>query len=847
MTGNAQRESGVSLPAIWGNVPQRNRNFTGRQLLLEQLRAQVTGRADVTAVLQQALQGLGGVGKTQLAVEYAYRYGSEYDVVWWLPADQSVLLRSSLAALAPQLGLSVTPGRVEDALAAVLDSLRRGEPYSRWLLIFDNADQPEEVRELIPQGSGHVLVTSRNHRWKGITDTIEVDVFTRAESLAFLHTRVPGIQDEPAGQLADELGDLPIALEQAAALQAESGMPVTEYLDLLAAAGSRLLGENKPTDYPVPVAAAWSLSMAQVRKQMPVAMDLLRHCAYFGPEPIPRDLLIRGRYVLTSPFGAALRDPLTISRGMRELGRYALARMDNSRGTIQVHRLIQRLVRDELTSEEADEMQNDVHLLLASVDPLEPDEPRTWPQYAELIAHVGPSDAARSRHPDVRRLVRNVAKYLYNTGEYTTCIAETDRALDRWTADSGPDDLDVLRLAAQKADVLWSLGRYEDAYELRRATLDRTAAVLGEEHEETLIVTNGHGADLRVRGVFADALALDEQSLARHLRIFGPDDLKTFNAANNLAVDYSLNGRYEEARQLDARTHQQLRDFFSRDDVPLVAWLLNSVARDQRQVGQHAAALVTAEQADSTFRELVRQRFLSPDHVWVLVQARHLSVAQRTVGQIAEALAQARSVREEYERSASSGPDHPDTLAAAVTLGNALRSAGEYEEAAELIESTVKRYQNVLRDHPYTHACTVNLAIVRRFLGEAAQAQSLLEGAHAALERLLGDSHHFTLISLNALATTFFTLEDFERAYQLDADALPKFATLLGEDHPHSLAAAINLSVDLRALGRSTEADELSAATLNRYRRTLDPDHPEVRAAETGSERIAVDFEPSPF
>src|ERR1019366_8500028 len=187
-------------PAIWGNIPQRNKNFTGRQDILGQLRQGVASR--VTAVLPHALQGMGGVGKTALAIEYAYRYRSEYELVWWIPADQPALIRSSLAALAEPLGLqSATAAGIDTASTVVLNALRRGEPYTRWLLIFDNADQPEDLKEILPDGPGDVLITSRNHRWESVVDTIFVDVFTRDESTDFLAKRVPrGINKAEAAQ-----------------------------------------------------------------------------------------------------------------------------------------------------------------------------------------------------------------------------------------------------------------------------------------------------------------------------------------------------------------------------------------------------------------------------------------------------------------------------------------------------------------------------------------------------------------------------------------------------------------------------------------------------------------------
>ena len=166
-------------PAIWGNVPQRNKNFTGRDEILTSLRQGLS--SSVTAVLPRglqetvlphALQGMGGVGKTQVAIEYAYRYRAEYDLVWWIPADQPPLVRSSLAALAPQLGLPpATASGVEGPRQAVTRRPAAGIPYQRWLLIFDNADQPEELDDIIPHGPGDVLITSRNPRWQAVVNT----------------------------------------------------------------------------------------------------------------------------------------------------------------------------------------------------------------------------------------------------------------------------------------------------------------------------------------------------------------------------------------------------------------------------------------------------------------------------------------------------------------------------------------------------------------------------------------------------------------------------------------------------------------------------------------------------
>jgi tetratricopeptide (TPR) repeat protein len=802
--------------------------------------------AEITAVLPHTLQGLGGVGKTQLAIEYTYRYAGEYDVVWWIPADQEALVRSTLAALAPRLGLTgIAPGRVDDTARAVLDALRRGEPYGRWLLIFDNADQPETIRPLIPHGPGHVLVTSRNHRWQSMADAIEVNVFARPESLEFLHRRVPAIENADAARLAHELGDLPLALEQAGALMAETAMPVETYLELLGKQASKILEENPPSDYSVSVAAAWGLSVAQLRDQTPYAMELLRRCAYFGPEPIPMDLLNRGRYVLGPPLRETLSDPILVSRAVRELGRYALARIDNYRKTLQVHRLIQKLIRDEISQQQGAGMRHDVHLLLAAADPGDPDEIDNWTKYQDLFAHVGPAAVAECTQPEVRQLTLNIARYLFVTGNWTTALRFVNRALELWTANSETDRRDVLVMSKHKADVLRGLGQYEEAYKLSKSILDTMRAVLGPEHEDTLMALNGYGGDLRSRGRFAEARALDEESLAMHRRVFTKDHLRTFLAARNLALDYSLTSDYDAAQRLDQQIYREFQDFFGRNDHPETLRSLSALGRDLRQAGKYTEALAAEELAYDAYDVLVRAGTLAEDNPWILMHAKDLAVARRKVGAFAEALTLAQDVYERYRHRF--GENHPDTLAAAINLGNAQRLAGEFAAAAAKIEETVGRYRKVLGPrHPYTHGSALNLAIVRRQQGDAAKAKELLQEALDGLKATVGAQHHYTLTCATNLASAMADLGETEEARRLGEETLQRFLEVLGENHPHALACAANLSLDLRTLGESVAADAVITETLDRYRRTLGEDHPDTHDAAAGR-RLDFDFEPPPL
>ena len=834
MTSTRSESAALMVPHIWENVPQRNRNFTGRVEILGDLRQRVTTEA--TALVPHALHGLGGVGKTQLAIEYAYRYAGEYQVICWVPADQTALVRSTLAALAPRLGISgLVPGRVEEALAAVLDALRRGEPFKRWLLVFDNADQPELIRPYMPTGPGDVIVTSRNRDWAQVVDAIEVDVFIREESRQFLTRRVPGITSADADRLAEEFGDLPLGLEQAAAWLAQTAMTVDAYLKLLREKGTRVLAENpSPSDYPVPVAAAWSLSVTRLRTQTPDAMELLQCCAFFGAAPVPLELLERGRYVLDSPLRDTLNDPILLGRSIRALGRYALVKIDNNRRTLEVHRIIQRLIGDELDKDTRFRLRHEVHMLLAAADPGDPDDIENWPKYSDLLAHVGPSEVVTCRQAEARRLAQNIVRYLYITGNYSSALSSADKALKQWTADSGEEDPYILIMTRLKIQVLQALARYEDAYELSRTTLDRMRVVLGDDHEETLILMNCHCIDLWARGEFAESLKFTAGSLERHLAVFGPDHPRTFAAMNNYAEDLQLNSSYMAARKLHEQIYEEKLVVYGRDDHPRVLFTLGALGRTTMAEGHYADALEIAERAYGGFLGQVREHVLADSHPWVLQQAVDLSMTRRAVGAFADAVALAEDAYDRYQR-AYFGADHPRTLAAAASLGNAQRLAGDLQSAAKLLEDTSQRYRAVFGpDHPYVLGCTVNLAVTRRRLGDAESARGLLEDAAEGLHRRLGPQHHHTLLCAVDLATTLAELGDVEQAVQRGEGALPNLTVLLGADHPHTLACSANLALDLKAIGQQQRAAELTAETIKRYRRALSDDHPDVKAAAAG-------------
>ncbi|MCX4902509.1 FxSxx-COOH system tetratricopeptide repeat protein [Streptomyces sp. NBC_00892] len=411
-----RRLHGLRLP-VRNSLPPRNRHFTGREHLLGTLREAFSAAGQVAACV---LTGMGGCGKTQLAAEYVHQTMSHYDLVWWIPAESRDTAREHLAALAPALGLVIGPSH-ETRIRAVQEELSRRDGL-RWLIVFDNADDPEGIHDLVPTGPGHVLITSRQQGWNAETVAqLSVPEYARQESIDHFLSRVPALRDADADVLAEMLGDLPLAVEQAAVWLAETAMPVHEYVTLFRQKAAELaeLEVEVPASYPKSVSKAWTISMNRLEHTRPQALVILKLGAFFDPSGIPLTLLQR------SAHAAWEADPETWQDSLQELQRYALVRFDHRRGKegedtsdagfMSMHRLVQAVVRDRLSEDEQRTLSRMAQQALAVADPGNPSDPEQWPMYAELIPHLDASGALDSDDPGLDAFRRNCLRYLYTT------------------------------------------------------------------------------------------------------------------------------------------------------------------------------------------------------------------------------------------------------------------------------------------------------------------------------------------------------------------------------------------------------------------------------------------------
>ena len=368
------------LPDIW-NVPHlRNPNFTEAGQRLTDLRdALRSGRP-------AALAGLGGVGKTQLAVEYAYRYAGDYAIVWWLRAEQAATLAADYAALAAALDLPQKDAAKQPVIiTAVRDALRH---RSDWLLVFDNANAPKEIRDYLPDAGGHVLITSRYGAWGGVAQAVPVKKWSPEVAAEFLLKRTGQADAAAAGELARELDYLPLALEQAAAYIDSAGQTFAGYLTIFREHPVEVFKHSEPgTDYPATVATTWELSFQRLAKESLAGAALLQLCAFFAPDHIPRDMIAAGAEHLPEPLRAAVGDALTFDDAVSGIRRYSLLDTD-SEANLSVHRLVQAVIRDRLDEPGRQQWAEAAVNAVNTAFPNDSDDVRTWKECNRLLPHA---------------------------------------------------------------------------------------------------------------------------------------------------------------------------------------------------------------------------------------------------------------------------------------------------------------------------------------------------------------------------------------------------------------------------------------------------------------------------
>jgi tetratricopeptide (TPR) repeat protein len=821
-SSGAQPRFPGAQPTVWSlGSRTRNRLFTGRAEILQRLRAQFEREQD-GAPVPQVLYGLSGVGKTQVAMEYAFRFGYAYDLVWWIDAEQSDRVPVSLADLAEKLGLRVGES-VADAAQAARDALRRGQPLPRWLLIFDNADDPDEIAGYFPSGSGHILVTSRNQAWSTLAEPQEVEVFTREESIEHLSRHLSGLRRKEAEQVAEAVGDLPLAIDIAAAWLLATGTPVADYVVQLADAALDALAVPVNLDYVGVFGRAWDISLGRLREQSPSAVRLLEISAYFSADEIPRELLESDRMIealeLAEP---ELRGRKVVRAAIDAIGRFGLAKVDPVGGTLQVHRMVQAMLRSKLSPEEGDAAMHVVHDILVERRPNvdDADDPKHWPAFERIWPHLGPSAAVTCDYSDTRDLLLDRVRYLWKRGELLAAENLALQLEEAWQRKLGADARQTLFLRSQLANVLRNQGRIREAWNIDRETLEKQKRQLGGDDMHTLITTRNLAADLRALGRFQEALELDRKIIETMRG--DEDNPQLLSTVNNLALDYRCTGDYQRARELDEETLRR-RDERLGSSHPYTLTSKAALAEDLRALGDYQGSLRLLEEFREEYGSVPVMDLPS------LRYAKSLAVTLRQMGKEWEA----RNITSTtYDRLRKSYGDRtPDTLACALNLAADYSATGESERARTFTGDVLRDYRDELgAAHPFTLACEVNLTIYQRDSGRLEQAIELGERAAEAMEQALGADHPFTLTARLNLANSYGEDGNWEQSVELGRMALSGLSARYGPQHPDAVICQANLAVALREAGQEAEAEELHKQAMDELVAQLGPKHTATRS-----------------
>lgn len=476
-----------ALPPVW-NVPhQPNPHFVGRAALLAAVHEALTS---TQAAALTAIHGLGGVGKTQLATEYAYQRAAEYEIVWWVRAEETATLASDFSALAAQLGLPEQDAR---ETPVIVEAVRRAlTRRGGWLLVFDNARGAEDLRAYLPGSrSGHVLITSRDANWGQLARKLEVTTLAPADAVQFLLERSGQRDAQAAAELAKDLGYLPLALNQAAAYIEAAGETLAGYRELFRTRRRELWPDEKPpAGYPATVATTWLISFAEAQQQNPVAAELLRLCAFLAPDDIPLEMLRDGAKHLPEPLAAAVTDQLAFNKAIATLRRYSL--IEKKDDSLSVHQLVQLVTRDRLAEEEQRTWAEAAVNVVNDAFSFDSDDVRTWPVCAWLLPHVlataEQGEALNVLAVLTGRLLNETGRYFRFRAQYAEAKLSHERALCADEASFGANHPNVAICVNNLGSLLQDFGKLDEARQCYERALRIFTAFLGEDHPNTMLV-----------------------------------------------------------------------------------------------------------------------------------------------------------------------------------------------------------------------------------------------------------------------------------------------------------------------------------------------------------------------
>lgn len=755
----------AAVPVLW-NVPyRRNPFFTGREHILMGLHPLLRAGKKAAFVQTQAISGLGGIGKTQTAIEFAYRYREHYSAVLWARGETRSTLMSDLTAIAYLLDL---PEKNEQQQERIVQATRRWLQTSKnWLLILDNVEDLSLVEEVLPaEYSGHVLLTTRAQSTGTFAQRVDLEQMEPEEGALFLLRRAKLIApDAPlealdaaveAQKISQVLDGLPLALDQAGAYIEETGCGLADYLERYQQRRAALLSRRGllGTDHPESVDTTLSLAFERVKRANPAAAELLRFCAFLDPDAIPEEILTEGASELGPILGPVAADQVALDAALADLRHYSLLRRNPDSRTLTLHRLVQAVLKEHMNEQEQQQLvERCVKIVI-----------RAFP--SEIFAVWQRGQCVLAQAQTCVELIK----------QYNLCLQEAAQLLDKtgW--------------------YLLERALYGQAESLLQQALALKEQIAGPMHAETASTLNNLAILHFYQGRYEQAEPLFQRALAIREQALGAEHPMTANTFDSLGVLYTNQGRYAQAELLLLKALSVEEKLLGAEHPDTTA-TLNNLALLYYEKGKYQEAEVLYQRVLA-----IQEKTLGPEHLFIAITLDNLAklyYAQKRYEQAEPLYRRALSMEKNVV-----GFNHPSTSITLANLGQLSHAQGHLIQAESFYLHALQIKEQILgSEHPDTAYTLAHLAKLYSDQGKDQQAEALYQKALAIQEKAPGTAHPHTALTLDNLAQLWEKQGRYDQAEPFFKRALTIREQHLGAEHPDTLATRTRYTALVEKMG----------------------------------------------
>jgi tetratricopeptide (TPR) repeat protein len=780
---------------------QQNDQFTGRVTVLDKIAATLWNNNLARLSHRIVLHGLGGVGKTQIALQYAHIHRDRYGKVFWVKAVNKTAVLASFGDIGKRTGSvsNIETLKPTEIAARVLSWLNTQE---QWLLVFDNLEDDSVVEGYLPHPSSlkHILITTRDRHSDISAEKVEVDVLELNDAIDFLLSRSETsdttVARQEAVKIVTLLGNLPLAIEQAAAYIRQVSRNIFNFVQRYKDA--KILFDKKPQkgirDYKDSVATTWSMSFNQIETVNSDASTLLRLMAFLDPDGIPIEYLEAGlgRSEVDGPLGQFLPDSERFDRALSDLERFSLIKRQGTakESTVVMHRLVQDVVLDEMSPKIRSALATAVIELSNSAFPswntlrtIDNEKRLRCRKYQyQVLALLSKVQSVESTM--LGNITYRMGRFFLDEGKNKEARELIAQALDGFERVVNGDIRLTIRIKGHLGWAVYHQKQYEEAILILEPTRKVAETSLGTEDPDTLEIMENLAMTYESQTRVEDAISLQEEVLEIRRRVAGEQDIDTLTAKSNLADFYQYQGR----------------------DLTVSMTMEEEILEG-------------------------RMLLLGPEHPDTLVTMNNLAIKYGELGRLDDELRLQEKVL--VSRTRLFGLEHPVTLVAMSNLGITYRQHKNLEAAEKLqVQVLETRTRLAGEEHPDTLWAMNSLALTYRREKKLDQARQLNEKFVETKTRSLREGHPDTLTEMANLAVTYFEWKDYENAAKLEEKVLKERLRLKGTDSRETLVAMNNLVCTYHALGKFEEAFPLAKEAFENGKRVLGADNAYTKESE---------------